>query len=304
MTITPSASSHMPPPNARSRSFKPLGRSSTIQGTSVPVSTLSTLAKEPVARPISSTAALGPVSTDFDTCESDRVTEPTNVAVPVTLPISVSVPGFSPSSRSLFPHPRDQILDRQANSADSCISDLSSITMPGFTSSCGNLAATAHPVTPVVASHYSIASSSQIEQLSAPPSVHLALSSAPSSLAPPVGSDSPQQSAVSLPHSEQPALPAPAQVKRTLPGGTDSSMTDFIRTLREEPTPTLYKLPRHELECLVAEIVREDGFLQLVAFLLLLPSSLKELRPLTAIRLQLESLDSMWRVKAFVGIES
>ncbi|KAI0341868.1 hypothetical protein BDW22DRAFT_1429388 [Trametopsis cervina] len=53
---------------------------------------------------------------------------------------------------------------------------------------------------------------------------------------------------------------------------------DIIAALQEETA--LYKLPRKELEFLVASIVREEGFAQL-----------------------LESLDSLWKVKAFVGIQ-
>jgi len=55
-----------------------------------------------------------------------------------------------------------------------------------------------------------------------------------------------------------------------------SSEDSFIASLRE--TPALYHLPRAELEKLVGLVVREDGFAKL-----------------------LEDLDSMWRVKGFLG---
>ncbi|KAI0695480.1 hypothetical protein BC835DRAFT_1414870 [Cytidiella melzeri] len=54
---------------------------------------------------------------------------------------------------------------------------------------------------------------------------------------------------------------------------------DLTASLREEPT--LYTLPRDELESLVASIIREDGFMDF-----------------------LKTVDSLWRVKAFVNSTS
>jgi len=51
-----------------------------------------------------------------------------------------------------------------------------------------------------------------------------------------------------------------------------------LLTSLTEPTK-LYSLPRTTLEQLVGDVVREDGFMRL-----------------------LESIDSMWRVKTFVGV--
>ncbi|PCH43434.1 hypothetical protein WOLCODRAFT_153494 [Wolfiporia cocos MD-104 SS10] len=56
----------------------------------------------------------------------------------------------------------------------------------------------------------------------------------------------------------------------------DTPMQDLITTLEE--VPTLYNLPREELERLVARVVREEGFVKL-----------------------LENLDSMWTIKSYLG---
>ncbi|KAJ3539281.1 hypothetical protein NM688_g6387 [Phlebia brevispora] len=67
----------------------------------------------------------------------------------------------------------------------------------------------------------------------------------------------------------------------------------LLASLRE--VPPLYQLERAELETLVAQVVREDGFMTLASAVIsestkLIPSSIK-----------LKTLDSMWTVKTFLG---
>ena len=64
--------------------------------------------------------------------------------------------------------------------------------------------------------------------------------------------------------------------------------------------PALYDLSRTELETLVGEVVREEGFVRLVSPLPLCCAS-GELRLTLSLIHQLENLDSMWRVKALLG---
>ena len=63
--------------------------------------------------------------------------------------------------------------------------------------------------------------------------------------------------------------------------------------------PALYDLSRAELETLVGEVVREEGFVKLVSLTIFVGK--RELRLKRSLIHQLESLDSMWRVKALLG---
>ncbi|KIK48101.1 hypothetical protein CY34DRAFT_72839 [Suillus luteus UH-Slu-Lm8-n1] len=98
----------------------------------------------------------------------------------------------------------------------------------------------------------------------------------------------------SLPDSSQPSSsirsssntmpppPLPSSVTRSLQSesrpieGRDSTRAQFVASLQD--TPALRKLSHTELESIVAQVIREEGFAQLLA-----------------------SLDTMWRVKGFLG---
>ncbi|KAG2757996.1 hypothetical protein P692DRAFT_206544 [Suillus brevipes Sb2] len=98
----------------------------------------------------------------------------------------------------------------------------------------------------------------------------------------------------SLPDSSQPSSsirsnsntmpppPLPSTVTRSLQSesrpveGRDSTRAQFVASLHD--TPALHKLSHPELESIVAQVIREEGFAQLLA-----------------------SLDTMWRVKGFLG---
>lgn len=79
-----------------------------------------------------------------------------------------------------------------------------------------------------------------------------------------------------------PPPPLPSTVTRSLQSesrpveGRDSTRAQFVASLHD--TPALHKLSHAELESIVAQVVREEGFAQLLA-----------------------SLDTMWRVKGFLG---
>ncbi|GBE81165.1 hypothetical protein BKA93DRAFT_755996 [Sparassis latifolia] len=103
-----------------------------------------------------------------------------------------------------------------------------------------------------------------------------------------VSSDPPSSAVTTTRNMAPPAAPSPILV--TLPSvhapsldpshpaplSADSEKQAFLTSLNE--IPTLYNLPRRDLENLVAKVIREEGFAKL-----------------------LEDLDSMWRVKGFVG---
>ncbi|KAG1746136.1 hypothetical protein EDB19DRAFT_379777 [Suillus lakei] len=98
----------------------------------------------------------------------------------------------------------------------------------------------------------------------------------------------------SLPDSSQPSSstpsssntmpppPLPSSVTRSLQlesrpsEGRNSTRAQLVASLHD--TPALHKLPHAELESIVAQVIREEGFAQLLA-----------------------SLDTMWRVKGFLG---
>lgn len=79
-----------------------------------------------------------------------------------------------------------------------------------------------------------------------------------------------------------PPPPLPSTVTRSLQSesrpveGRDSTRAQFVASLHD--TLALHKLSHAELESIVAQVVREEGFAQLLA-----------------------SLDTMWRVKGFLG---
>ncbi|OAX37402.1 hypothetical protein K503DRAFT_237550 [Rhizopogon vinicolor AM-OR11-026] len=74
-----------------------------------------------------------------------------------------------------------------------------------------------------------------------------------------------------------PPLPSSVTRSRELEGrSSEGSRTQLLSSLRD--TPALYNLSHAELESMVAEVIREEGFVQLLA-----------------------SLDTLWRVKGFLG---
>jgi len=62
-------------------------------------------------------------------------------------------------------------------------------------------------------------------------------------------------------------------------------------------SPTLYDLSKPQLEAVVAQVIREEGFVKLVCADPI-NVALRINRPFAC--LQLENLDSMWKLKGFV----
>ncbi|KAG2055232.1 hypothetical protein BDR06DRAFT_1020454 [Suillus hirtellus] len=95
-------------------------------------------------------------------------------------------------------------------------------------------------------------------------------------------SSQPSSSTRSTSSNTMPPPPLPSSVTRSLQSesrpleGCHSSRTQLVASLHDNPA--LHKLSHAELETIVAQVIREEGFVQLLA-----------------------SLDTMWRVKGLLG---
>ncbi|KAH8107798.1 hypothetical protein BXZ70DRAFT_912663 [Cristinia sonorae] len=154
-------------------------------------------------------------------------------------------------------------------------------------------AATSNPVSDchasfVVPETYRISTHSRTTAPSSDPSSDstLVAASAPPSSAPPrpvvypTATLSKEASTSQAPTSTSNSLPIPTEPAASAPVLTSNSANGpnaLLAALRE--TPALYDLPRDELEYLVAQVIREDGFVKL-----------------------LETLDSMWKMKGLLGM--
>jgi len=102
-----------------------------------------------------------------------------------------------------------------------------------------------------------------------------------------------------------PPPPLPSSVTRSLQPesrpseGHNSARAQLITSLHD--TPALHKLSHAELESIVAQVIREEGFAQLVSVIegfnkgTITSGGAANRIP------QLASLDTMWRVKGFLG---
>ncbi|KAG1799740.1 uncharacterized protein HD556DRAFT_1231166, partial [Suillus plorans] len=95
-------------------------------------------------------------------------------------------------------------------------------------------------------------------------------------------SSQPSSSTRSTSSNTMPSPPLPSSVTRSLQSesqpleGRNPTRTQLVASLHD--TPALHKLSHAELESIVAQVIREEGFVQLLA-----------------------SLDTMWRVKGLLG---
>lgn len=95
-------------------------------------------------------------------------------------------------------------------------------------------------------------------------------------------SSQPSSSTRSTSSNTMPPPPLPSSVTRSLQSESrplesrDSTRTQLVASLHDNPA--LHKLSHAELESIVAQVIREEGFAQLLA-----------------------SLDTMWRVKGLLG---
>lgn len=251
-TNNSSGFSRMPPPKVPARSAKPLARSATTEGPSVPVSSLLMSTNEPVPHrtAVIATSSQFLNSSPDDPRSDDRMPTSSVTVTSSVLPSATVRPVSVPAA--LVSACREASATSQANYNHLRASNASTSQMAGLTSSPYSDRAADLISTPTATN--TPANAFRADLIAAPSASQIIVSSITTDL--------------SQPTQATPRLPVTSLLAQvSAPSATSSesdSMAEFVKSLREEPS--LYKLPPDELEGLVASIVREDGFMQLVVY--------------------------------------
>ncbi|KAG2119939.1 uncharacterized protein F5147DRAFT_125896 [Suillus discolor] len=180
-------------------------------------------------------------------------------------PVSTALPSENPSSESNLP-----------TFAPSTPIRFTPVSLSSSSTKTASVAAPSHDstfVTPPETPRMTIPKSSQCQAPSG------SISSTKGSLP---DSSQPSSSTRSTSSNTMPPPPLPSSVTRSLQSENrpleshNSTRTQLVASLLD--TPALHKLSHAELESIVAQVIREEGFVQLLA-----------------------SLDTMWRVKGLLG---